>query len=154
MTGSPRLYLVRPPSFPTLRSPDLHGEGRHRGPAHALAHPHEHVHGHAHGHADCVCGHAHAPAADQVAGPLEWRKAVSAILAMGLRPCSGALIVLVFALSQGFFAAGIAAALAMGLGTGLTVAALAVLAVLVGGAATCRETGRAAWGGRVWSNGE
>src|SRR3546814_6917941 len=95
MTGSPRLYLVRPPSFPTLRSPDLHGERRHGGPAHAHAHPHEHEHVHAHRHADCGCGHAHAPAADLVAGPLEWRKAVSAILAMGLRPCSGALIVLV-----------------------------------------------------------
>jgi ABC-type nickel/cobalt efflux system permease component RcnA len=33
--------------------------------------------------------------------------------------------VLVFTLSQGFFIAGVAAALAMGLGTGLTVAALA-----------------------------
>ena len=49
---------------------------------------------------------------------MNWRRAVSAILAVGLRPCSGALIVLVFSLSQGFFAAGIASALAMGLGTG------------------------------------
>lgn len=43
---------------------------------------------------------------------------------------------LVFALSQGFFLAGVASALAMGLGTGLTVAALACLAVAAGGAAT------------------
>lgn len=118
--------------------------GARRDPPHAPAHAHahEHGHGHAHGHAAahdhgaCGCGHAHAPAAEQVAGALEWRKAVSAILAMGLRPCSGALIVLVFALSQGFFVAGIAAALAMGLGTGLTVALLAVFAVLAGSAAT------------------
>ncbi|MBO9352985.1 nickel transporter [Bordetella petrii] len=111
---------------------------------HVREHEHEHGHGHGHDHgrehrhglADCGCGHAHVPAAAQVAGPLEWRKALAAILAMGLRPCSGALIVLVFALSQDFFAAGVAAALAMGMGTGLTVAALAVLAVLAGGAAT------------------
>ncbi|QKH39692.1 nickel/cobalt transporter [Achromobacter pestifer] len=95
----------------------------------------DHGHGHGHGH-DCGCGHAHAPASEQVSGPLNWRRAGTAILAVGLRPCSGALIVLVFALAQGFFLAGVASALAMGLGTGLTVAALACLAVAAGGAAT------------------
>ncbi|KRC73430.1 nickel transporter [Achromobacter sp. Root83] len=93
-------------------------------------------HGHAHHDDHCGCGHAHAPAPEQVAGPLNWRRAGSAILAVGLRPCSGAVIVLVFALSQGFFLAGVASALAMGLGTGLTVAALACLAVAAGEAAT------------------
>lgn len=102
------------------------------GQGHATTHHHEPDHVH---HEDCGCGHAHAPAAEQVAGPMNWRRAVSAILAVGLRPCSGALIVLVFSLSQGFFAAGIASALAMGLGTGLTVAGLACLAVAAGGAA-------------------
>ena len=85
------------------------------GQGHATTHHHEPDHVH---HEDCGCGHAHAPAAEQVAGPMNWRRAVSAILAVGLRPCSGALIVLVFSLSQGFFAAGIASALAMGLGRG------------------------------------
>jgi len=46
-----------------------------------------------------------------------------------LRPCSGAIIVLVFALSQGLFWTGVAATFAMGLGTAITVAALATLAV-------------------------
>ncbi|PTW96625.1 nickel transporter [Achromobacter mucicolens] len=101
--------------------------------AHAHHHGHDH-HDHHHDH-DCGCGHAHVPAPEQVAGPLNWRRAWSAILAVGLRPCSGALIVLVFALSQGFFMAGVASALAMGLGTGLTVAALACLAVAASGAA-------------------
>lgn len=105
------------------------------GDAAAPAQPHDHAHGHAH-HDDCGCGHAHVPPPDQVAGPLNWRRAWSAIFAVGLRPCSGALIVLVFALSQGFFLAGVTSALAMGLGTGLTVAALACLAVAAGGAAT------------------
>ncbi len=53
----------------------------------------------------------------------------SAILAVGVRPCSGAIIVLVFALSQGLFLAGVAATFVMALGTGLTVATMAVLAV-------------------------
>lgn len=97
---------------------------------------HHHLHHHHHHHDDCGCGHAHVPAPEQVAGSLSWRRAASAILAVGLRPCSGALIVLVFALSQGFFMAGVASALAMGAGTGLTVAALACLAVAAGGVAT------------------
>jgi nickel/cobalt transporter (NicO) family protein len=82
--------------------------------------PHQHTHVH-----DENCGHVHMPDPALIAGPLNWSKALSAIMAVGLRPCTGAIFVLVFSLAQGFFIAGIAAALAMGLGTGLTVAALA-----------------------------
>jgi len=59
----------------------------------------------------------------------------SAIMAVGIRPCSGAIIVLVFALAQGLFAAGVAATLVMAVGTGLTVAVLATLAVSARGLA-------------------
>lgn len=48
---------------------------------------------------------------------------------MGLRPCSGAILVLVFSLAQGLFWAGVAATFVMGLGTAITVAAIAVVAV-------------------------
>jgi ABC-type nickel/cobalt efflux system permease component RcnA len=54
---------------------------------------------------------------------------LGAIFAVGLRPCSGAILVLVFALAQGMFWAGIAATLVMGLGTAITVATIAVIAV-------------------------
>lgn len=57
------------------------------------------------------------------------KRAWSAIVAVGIRPCSGAIIILVFALSQGAFAAGIAATFIMAAGTGLTVAAIAVAAM-------------------------
>lgn len=105
-----------------------------RGGVAAHGHDHAHASGHAHGHdvhhgGDCGCGHLHAPDPSLAAGPLRPAKAVAAVLAVGLRPCSGALIVLVFALSQGLLGAGVAAALAMGVGTGLTVAALVMLAV-------------------------
>jgi len=62
-------------------------------------------------------------------------RAWSTIMAVGIRPCSGAIIVLVFALSQGLFLAGVAATFAMALGTGLTVAAIATLAVSARGVA-------------------
>jgi ABC-type nickel/cobalt efflux system permease component RcnA len=63
------------------------------------------------------------------------RRAWSAIVAVGIRPCSGAIIILVFALSQGLFATGIAATFVMAAGTGLTVAALALLALSAKGLA-------------------
>ena len=51
------------------------------------------------------------------------------MLSVGIRPCTGALVVLVFALAQGVFWAGIASTFLMALGTALTVAVLAALAV-------------------------
>ena len=110
-----------------------HSHHPHEHHAHAYhAHTHDHAHDHAHQYshthqhdAECGCGHLHVPDPALMSGKLNWSRATSAILAIGLRPCTGAVFVLVFTLSQGFFLAGIAAALAMGLGTGLTVAALA-----------------------------
>jgi nickel/cobalt exporter len=90
--------------------------------------PHHHHHDHSHVH-DEHCGHAHGPEPSELAGPGGWRRGFAAILAVGLRPCSGAILVLVFALAQGLFWAGIAATLVMGLGTAITVATIAVLAV-------------------------
>lgn len=57
------------------------------------------------------------------------RDMIAVVLAVGLRPCSGALVVLVFALSQGLILAGIASVFLMGIGTALTVSLLASLAV-------------------------
>ena len=64
-----------------------------------------------------------------------WREQLSVVLAVGLRPCSGALVVLAFALSQGVLAAGIAAVFLMGAGTAITVALLAIAAVSAKGLA-------------------
>jgi nickel/cobalt exporter len=55
--------------------------------------------------------------------------AAAAVFSVGIRPCTGALVVLVFALSQGIFWAGVASTFVMALGTALTVAGLAALAV-------------------------
>lgn len=50
-------------------------------------------------------------------------------MAVGLRPCSGAILVLVFALAQGLFWVGVVSTFIMGLGTAITVAAIATIAV-------------------------
>jgi nickel/cobalt exporter len=95
-------------------------------------HSHDHDHGHVH---DEHCGHSHGPTPDQLAGPGGWQRGLGAIFAVGLRPCSGAILVLVFALAQGLFWAGIAATFVMGLGTAITVATIAVVAVSAKGLA-------------------
>ncbi|HVV91854.1 MAG TPA: DUF1007 family protein, partial [Hyphomicrobiales bacterium] len=73
--------------------------------------------------------HAHVPEPATLAGRFDWRRAASAVVAVGIRPCSGALIILVFALAQGLLWTGIAATLAMAVGTALTVTLIATLAV-------------------------
>ncbi|MGB8402264.1 nickel/cobalt transporter [Bradyrhizobium sp.] len=102
-------------------------------PVPAMATVHHHHDHHDHGHPDHVhdehCGHSHGPVPSELAGPGGWRRGFGAILAVGLRPCSGAILVLVFALAQGLFWAGIAATFVMGLGTAITVATIAVVAV-------------------------
>lgn len=91
------------------------------------AHGHE-THDHLHVHDD-HCGHSHGPDPEQLAGRGGWQRGLSAIVAVGLRPCSGAILVLVFALAQGLFWVGVASTFVMGLGTAITVAAIATFAV-------------------------
>ena len=91
----------------------------------------DHKHGfHCHdGHHDSAWGHAHGPEPAELAGPGGWRRGLSAVIAVGLRPCSGAIIVLIFALAQDLFWTGVGATLIMGLGTAVTVAVIATLAI-------------------------
>ena len=64
------------------------------------------------------------------------------MLTVGIRPCSGAILVLVFALAQGLFWAGVAATFVMGLGTAITVATIATIAVTAKGLARRMAAGR------------
>jgi ABC-type nickel/cobalt efflux system permease component RcnA len=104
--------------------------------AHDEGHDHQHDHGHTHKdhrHGEETHDHVHVVTPQATTG--SWREQLGVVLAVGLRPCSGALVVLVFALSQGLLAAGIAAVLLMGVGTAITVAILAILAVSAKGLA-------------------
>jgi len=87
------------------------------------AHDHDHVH-------DDSCGHVHAPdPATHDNTNFSWSSALATVVAAGARPCSGAILVLVFSLAQGIYLAGVGATLAMAVGTGLTTGALAATAV-------------------------
>jgi ABC-type nickel/cobalt efflux system permease component RcnA/ABC-type uncharacterized transport system substrate-binding protein len=74
------------------------------------------------------CSHHHHASPEMLDQP-GLSGAVATVLSVGIRPCSGALIVLVFALAQGVFWAGVASTFVMALGTAMTVAALAAFAV-------------------------
>jgi ABC-type nickel/cobalt efflux system permease component RcnA len=128
-----------------------------RQPAPAMAHAHHHHdhghHHHGHDHDDHVhdehCGHSHGPVPSELAGPGGWRRGLGAIFAVGIRPCSGAILVLVFALAQGLFWAGVAATFVMGLGTAITVATIAVIAVSAKDLARRLSAGRNSGGALV-----
>ena len=109
-------------------------------------HGHDDGHGHVH---DEHCGHSHGPLPSELAGPGGWRRGFGAIFAVGIRPCSGAILVLVFALAQGLFWAGIAATFVMGLGTAITVATIAVIAVSAKDLARRLSAGREGGGALV-----
>jgi nickel/cobalt exporter len=82
----------------------------------------DHVHG-------PDCGHFHGLQASQLDGGFVWKGALLTVLTAGARPCSGAILVLVFALAQNMFLVGIGATFAMSLGTAITTGALAAFAV-------------------------
>lgn len=92
------------------------------------------------------CDHVHMPPPEEIGRLTRWRDMAGVAIAAGIRPCAGALIVLVFALSQGLFAAGIAATFAMALGTALTTGAIAALAVFFKAMALKVAGGRGATG--------
>lgn len=123
-----------------------HDHGHSHDTHERVAHDHAHAHHHDHNHPDHVhdehCGHSHGPEPSALAGPGGWSRGLSAVLTDGIRPCSGAILVLVFALAQGLFWAGVAATLLMGLGTAITVSAIAIIAVSAKGLAGRMAAGR------------
>jgi nickel/cobalt transporter (NicO) family protein len=137
-----------PPPAPVGAAVTPHAHHHHHGDDHHHRHDEHHHHAHAHPHDDSceVCGHSHGPEPEALAGPGGWRRGLSAIFAVGLRPCSGAILVLVFSLAQGLFWAGVAATFVMGLGTAVAVAAIATLAVGAKGLAVRLASGRSGYG--------
>jgi nickel/cobalt exporter len=93
--------------------------------AHHDHHEHQH-HDHVH---DEHCGHAHVAEAKQVRGQWSLTKAFSLAFAVGIRPCTGAILVLILANALGIYWAGVTSTLVMAIGTFLTVSVIAAVAV-------------------------
>ena len=101
----------------------LHGH-HHHGLEHDHGHDHEDDHGH-----DGHHGHAHIPAPDDLPEQISLSQTLSIIFSIGIRPCAGAVLVLIFATILQLKGAGIAAVFAMSIGTAITVSGLAALSV-------------------------
>ena len=138
---------------PRMRIRHAHGHGH----AHAHGHAHSHAEAHSRSRITIIAhhGHDHAFATRmrtriRTPGSRSARRAAtamrrirrccratastgstawSAVVAVGLRPCSGALIVLTFAFLNGLWVGGVLSVFAMAVGTAITVSALATLAV-------------------------
>lgn len=75
----------------------------------------------------CSCGHRHIPTANEMAQSKSWYSDAAIILAIGMRPCSGALLVLVFSYITGVYYWGILATLFMSIGTATTTLLFALI---------------------------
>ncbi|ELQ5995867.1 nickel/cobalt transporter [Cronobacter dublinensis] len=73
--------------------------------------------------AHCGCGH-HGVGRTQ--GDSDWRTRLGVIFAIGARPCSGAIMIMLFANALGMVSWGIAAVMTMALGTALSIMALSL----------------------------
>jgi nickel/cobalt transporter (NicO) family protein len=94
-----------------------------------------------------ACDHVHMPGPGEV---MRWslRDGAAAVLAAGMRPCSGAILILVFTASQGALWAGMAAVAAMSVGTAITTSAIAAAAVYFKATAVRMASGRSNLG--IW----
>jgi nickel/cobalt exporter len=94
---------------------------------------------------DANCTHDHIPAPRELSRDWSLSRALSISLAVGIRPCTGAILALLFANAIGIYWAGVAATFVMAVGTALTVSAIAILAVLSKSAALSLISGRQTW---------
>ena len=96
------------------------------------SHDHDHIHDHDHtGHGEVCdsCGHSHGPTAEELSKSMSLRDYFAIIGSIGIRPCSGSVLVLIFAEVLGLRLAGIFSVLMISLGTAITVSCLAIMAV-------------------------
>jgi nickel/cobalt transporter (NicO) family protein len=119
------LYLIWTVFKPQAKA-ESHAHHDHHHAAHAHGHHHHHDPHHVH---DESCGHAHLPEPKALRGDWSLGKAASMAFAIGLRPCTGAILVLLAAYPMGLYWAGVLSVFAMAAGTFLTVSIIAAVTV-------------------------
>lgn len=108
-------------------------------------HAHHH-HDHHHHDENCGCGHSHGPSIEEAANTRSLRDAIILIAGIAVRPCTGAVFLLLLTWRMGIFMTGVVATFAMGLGTATVTLVIAALSVWAreGGFALVSADGRLA----------
>ncbi len=114
------------------------------GHSHDEAGHHHHHHEAGHNHHQHEAGHSH-----HHHGDIPKRDFWAMVFSIGIRPCSGAVIVLLFTMGQGLFLAGVTATVAMALGTALAVGSLALVAIMARRGAFSLVSSDGVWGARM-----
>ena len=80
-------------------------------------------------HDNCGCGHQHVVAPEQINDASSFKEYLAIILSIGIRPCTGAIMVLLFANMLDIYWLGIVSAIVMALGTALTTSLIAIMTI-------------------------
>ncbi len=146
--------LARVSALAAAGDAPAHDHAHHHSHDHAHDHAHDHSHDHAPGgEAACAgCGHAHLPPAEAMLAATTPREVAALVAAVAVRPCSGALVLLLLTWQMGLLWVGIAGAYAMAVGTAGVTIALA-LGLVLGREGLLRAAGGLAARRALWIGG-